>query len=157
MATIRLETHLDCPPDHAWTLVQTSGLLRHVTAPLMRFAPIEPPQWPEVWREGRYRVRMYAFGFIPVGSQDIAISVEHEHPDAPDGAYMLRDNGSGDLMQTWDHWIFIAPAEGGGARYVDQVTVKAGVLTPGAALFAWLFYAWRQRRWRGVVRRGLSF
>ena len=157
MPTIRLEIHLDCDPDHAWALVRSPGLLRHIAAPLVTFKPIDPPAFPERWEERRYTVAMRAFGVIPLGRQDVVIRFDEAHPDAPDGARTVRDAGSGDLMKTWDHWIFIAPHPEGGTRYIDQVSVEAGWLTPFAAVFARLFYVWRQHRWRGVVRRGLMF
>lgn len=157
MAIIHLKTRLAASPDHVWSLTQRSGLLRHVAGPIVRFRAIDPPDWPEQWAPGRYKAAMYVFGFIPVGSQEIVISHGEPHPRAPAGARTLRDKGSGDLMKTWDHWIFITELGPRDTLYEDRVEVSAGLLTPGAIVFAWLFYAWRQMRWRGVIRRNLVF
>ena len=153
MARIRLETRLSMSPDAARERVLTPALLRHVAAPLLVFKPLDPPAFPERWEAGDYRVAVRVFGFIPIGRQTVGIRFGQTREDAPEGAFVVRDEGSGDLMKTWDHWIFIAPHPDGGTRYIDDVTVKAGWMTPFAGVFARLFYAWRQHRWRGLDRR----
>ncbi len=37
--TVELTTWLDAPPEAVWDHAQTSALLRHVAAPLIRFVP----------------------------------------------------------------------------------------------------------------------
>ena len=65
---VTITTQLNCPPGRAWQEVQTSRLLRYVTAPLVAFKPVEPPSFPEVWREEKYLVGMRLFGLLPVGN-----------------------------------------------------------------------------------------
>jgi len=149
--TVRLETRLPCSPTEAWERVQRPALLEHVAAPWIRFRPVDPPRLPERWAPGTYRVAMQLLGVVPLGEQDIGVRFPESHPEAPPGARILRDAGSGRLGKTWDHWIFIAPHPEGGTLYVDRVEVGAGVLTPVVALFARGFYAWRQHRWRQLV------
>jgi hypothetical protein len=50
-------TILDCPPERAWQELQTSRLLIFITAPLVRFVPVDPPALPAIWAEERYLVR----------------------------------------------------------------------------------------------------
>lgn len=138
---VELTTKLSQPPDVVWHRLQTSALLDHIAAPLVRFRPLMG-KFPKRWVVGEHRASMLVFGIIPIGQQTIGI----EFPEGPD-AFVLRDNGHGQLIKTWDHWIFLEP-DGEGTRYTDRVDVNAGILTPFVALFAWIFYTHRQRRWR---------
>lgn len=146
---LRLATALPVPAECAWELVQTSALLEHVAAPVMRFVPVEPATLPAVWSDGTYRVRPLLFGLLPLGHQWIVIG----RPAVGAGFHRLRDNGRGSLARRWDHLITIEPAGADGCRYTDEVEVEAGVLTPFVWLFAQLFYRHRQRRWRALAAR----
>ncbi|MEQ8410331.1 MAG: hypothetical protein RIC51_04220 [Erythrobacter sp.] len=146
--TVELATHLDCTPDEAFAQVRRSALLDHVAAPLIRFAPRGRP-FPEIWKPGEYRAWMFLFGIIPLGWQAVVISL----PEPKGDVHFVRDNGYGPIIRQWDHWIAIGPDPGGtGTRYIDQVTVDAGALTPLIAAFARIFYAHRQRRWRALAK-----
>lgn len=144
-----MRVEIDCwlprTPEWVWKRVRRSSTLQFVTDPILRFEP-ERADFPEVWEEGEYPAKMRFLGLIPVGNQVIGI----EYPsDAP--PMTLRDNGRGTMAKTWDHWIFVSP-EDGGTRYTDRVDVSAGVLTPFVAMFARIFYAHRQRRWRQLAK-----
>lgn len=147
MARIRCDTVLRTPADRAWAAVLRTRLLDHVAWPLQRFERVDPPSWPSVWSDGRYKVRCRLFGLVPVGEQWINISTVEAGPDR----YVLRDDGRGDLAARWDHRITIRPLPGDRCRYTDEVEVEAGRLTPLVAAFAWMFYRHRQRRWRALV------
>jgi hypothetical protein len=56
----------------------------------------------------------------------------------------------------WDHWIEIAP-ESSGTRYLDRIHLDAGLLTPLIAAFAAIFYNYRQKRWRKLVRSNFAY
>ncbi len=145
-----LTTELDCPIGTVWEQVQRPALLEHIAWPLIRFTYREPKLPPPTWVEGRYRVGMWSLGFIPLGGQWVGI----EHPQGTaitDRRAVLRDNGSGTLIRKWDHWIFLEDIGGGRTRYTDRVDVGAGILTPFIWLFARVFYAHRQRKWRRLV------
>lgn len=151
-STVELTTHLDCTPDEAWERVQTSALLDHIAAPMIRFVPRDG-SFPQTWRPGEYRAWMFLFGFIPLGWQAIAISV----PEPSGTTRYVRDNGYSPLIKRWDHWIEIAPdGSGCGTRYTDRVEIEAGLLTPLIAAFARVFYAHRQRRWRALAANGFA-
>ncbi|KPP86975.1 hypothetical protein [Erythrobacter sp. HL-111] len=150
--TVELATHLDCSPEQAFAQVRRSALLEHIAAPLIRFKPLGRP-FPEFWHPGEYRARMFLFGVIPIGWQAVVISL----PEPSGKVLYVRDNGYGPLIRQWDHWIAIGPDPGGrGTRYIDQVTIDAGVLTPIVAGFARSFYTHRQRRWRALVESGFA-
>lgn len=57
----------------------------------------------------------------------------------------------GGPIRTWSHLIRITP-EGTGSRYLDEITIDAGALTPLVAAFAHAFYRYRQARWRRLAR-----
>lgn len=150
MKTITIATYLDVEPDVVCRHVMTPRLLNYVVAGLMRFRPVEPDSFPQTWSPGNYRVRMLAFHLLPVGWQTVAIELP-----GPGDDWFIRDKGRGSIARTWDHLIFIEP-DGAGTRYVDRVRIDAGVLTLPVVLYAKLFYRYRQRRWRKLVRLGFS-
>jgi len=146
---VELTTHLPCDPKQVIEQVKTSRLLRYVAAPLIVFKPISYSGFPTEWHEGTHWVKLFLWGIIPMGKQAIVIS--YPSPREAD-TFVLRDNGHSALIKTWDHLITVQPCEGG-TCYTDRVDVKAGVLTPFVWLFARIFYAHRQRRWRHLVAK----
>lgn len=146
MRTVELTIWLPADPGVVWQHVRMPQLLCHVASPLIRFEPRDAA-FPEEWQTAEYRAEMFLFGTLPIGWQAIGI----EYPKPLGDVRYIRDNGYGPLIKRWDHWIAIGP-ERGGTRYLDQVTIDAGVLTPIVATFARAFYAHRQRRWRELAR-----
>ncbi len=147
-----LTTELEMPAAKAADLVRRSRLLLHVAAPLLVFRPLDPPELPDRWAEGRYLVQTRLFGRLPLGRQWIVISIIEDGP----ARYRVRDAGSGSLASTWDHLITIEPIAAARCRYTDEVEVRAGLLTPFVWLFAQMFYRHRQRRWRGINETGIG-
>jgi hypothetical protein len=99
-------------------------------------------------------VFLWLFGILPMGRQWIRLELPPPDTEAPDHV-QVRDNGTGDLIQVWDHWITIRP-DGDGTLYEDRVIVQAGLLTPAVWLFALGFYAWRQWRWRRLAHSSFA-
>lgn len=126
-------------------------LLAHISAPLVRFTPLDPPRLPEVLQPATYRVGLSLFGWIPFGWQAIGIS----YPPMAQG-FMMRDDGHSPLVRQWSHVITILPAAQG-AIYRDRIDIRAGVLTPLVWLFALVFYRHRQRRWRALAAGGFRY
>ena len=147
---VELTTYLPAAPEEVWHHVQTSALLRHVAAPLIRFEPLDK-DFPEVWEPGEYRAKMFLFGIVPLGWQAVRISL----PEPSGAVRFARDDGYGPLIRRWDHWIAIGP-DGEGTRYLDEITIEAGPLTPVVARFAYMFYAHRQRRWRELASKNFA-
>lgn len=144
--TLKISTYLPADLKTVKSHVLTPAPLDFVVAGLMKFHPIEPKSFPPVWREGEFRVRMFAFHFLPIGEQTLGI----EFPQESD-RWALRDNGSGSVAKTWDHLIYLQP-EGDGTRYTDEVTIDAGFFTLPVFVYASLFYRYRQWRWRKFLQ-----
>ena len=122
----------------------------YITSPIIRFVPVEG-SFPARWEGRDYQAQIYAFGILPLGQQTIGI----EYPPAEGDCRMLRDNGRGQLIKRWDHWLLVEP-ENGGTHYTDRVDIEAGILTPFIALYARMFFAHRQRRWRKLIKNNFA-
>jgi hypothetical protein len=144
---------IPAPLDRVWAELGTSRLLEYVASPVQRFQPLSPNAFPSLWHEGKFTVRALILGFIPIGAHKINISF----PDAGIGAYHLRDNGTGDIAQRWDHLITVRQRDDGNTDYCDEVHIEAGLLTPFVWLYAWVFYSHRQRRWRQLARNNFNY
>ncbi|MGF1456028.1 MAG: hypothetical protein ACFB6R_11730 [Alphaproteobacteria bacterium] len=149
---VEIRCRLALPMERAWDLVRSPVTLTWISAPLLTFRPLEPPRFPERWSAGRHRVSMAFLGVLPLGRQWIDISFPEPGPDHTHGTRIVRDNGTGQLVKRWDHWIIMAPTDDGATDYRDRVAIEAGLLTPFIWLFAQGFYRWRQRRWRRIAQ-----
>jgi hypothetical protein len=147
-------SELDAPAERVWSEVRTTRLFAHVTAPLVAFAPVDPPRLPDAWTAGRFLVAMKLFGAVPLGTQWIVPELVE-----PDGGqrWTLVDHGVGGLAKRWEHRITVEALPDGRARYTDAVDVGAGVLTPFVWLFARLLFAHRQRRLRALAAGGFRY
>lgn len=152
MRTVLLETYLNAPADRVWEAVNTPRLLAYAAWPILRFAPVTPKSFPDRWADGAYVVRLWFLGILPIGKQVVDVS----RPVAEGPTRFIRDNGRSAIISRWDHLISITQ-DGAGTRYVDQIQIDAGFLTPFVAAFAQWFYAHRQRRWRKLVDAGFDF
>lgn len=146
MPVVEISTYLEASPDQVWDALQKPRLLFFVARPILRFTPVDPPDFPERWIAQDYTVRLWFLGVLPLGRQIIGLS----HPPAEGDVRFIRDNGRSAIIRRWDHLISIAP-ENGGTRYTDRVEIAAGLLTPFIVMFAHVFYRHRQRRWRHLV------
>ncbi len=147
MAEIELTTTLNAPLDTVWEALQHPATLVHVSQGFLSFTPVDPPELPERWAEGEYRVSLKAFGVLPIGSQVLGV----EFPEVEPPQRALRDNGRGGITKVWDHWIFIEPLGEDQTRYTDRIRVEAGLLTPILKPWVRAFYRHRQKRWRRLI------
>lgn len=147
---------LACAPQRCLEAVQTPRLLRYVAYPVLEFAPLTPPTWPERWQATQYLVSVRLLGLLPIGRQWVNISWRDRSDEFGHFHVELRDEGRGTLMSKWDHRITIE-AGAQGSRYTDRVDIQAGLLTPLVWLFAWCFFWHRQRRWQKLVAAGFDF
>ncbi|MEJ6395082.1 hypothetical protein V8J82_17605 [Gymnodinialimonas sp. 2305UL16-5] len=138
---------LDAAPERVFDAVTRPAVLTHIAAPLVRFAPVDPPHWPDRFATGPHLVSMRLFGHLPLGRQVIDVS----YPETPPDTYIVRDNGHSALIARWDHWITIQATGDGGAHYTDRVEIEAGWRTAPVAWFATAFYAHRQKRLRRLA------
>ncbi len=152
MQAFELEVFLPADTALVFDHIHRTRLWFFVSEGFMTFVPINPDKFPERWASGRYRVRKYLFGVLPIGWQDICIELLPNQGQT----HRLRDNGCGWLVPTWDHTIEVEPVEGG-TRYVDRVKLEAGILTPLVAAFARRFYKHRQQRWQKLVASNFNY
>ncbi|MBI1238865.1 MAG: hypothetical protein GC199_05930 [Alphaproteobacteria bacterium] len=152
MAQIKLQTGLACPPDLVWTHVQTPALVRYVCAPRLSFENRDAGDWPAIFMDGTYRVRLRAYGWLPLGDQTIEISRPIVERVRGFEFFMLRDNGRSRLFRRWDHRIIVETDGNGHTRYTDLIDLDAGWLTTPAALFVRSLFAHRQRRLRALAK-----
>jgi len=145
---VRVESVLPAPADAVWAAVQTGRLLEEVAAPLLRFRPSDGGALPERWPLGvPLSLRLYLLGVVPFGPHELVV----ERVD--DAARELQTRERSPLFRRWDHRITVEPVDARRARYVDEVEVDAGWLTPLAAALALVFFRHRHRRWQAVARR----
>ncbi len=146
----KISSKFNTSPDKVWELVKRSDTMIFIAKPIVSFQPVGK-QFPEIWEEGQYETSVKLFGFIPIGSQVIRISIDSENR-------RIRDDGFGKkgllgLMSKWDHYIFIDNDNKNPniTNYTDQIEVKAGLLTIFIWIFANIFYMWRQYRWKKLL------
>jgi hypothetical protein len=145
---LKLQTRLNARADDVIAHVKTSRLLAYVASPLVVFSPIQPAQLPDVWETGKYLVGMKLFGIIPMRKQWINISF----PNADETrVFQMLDDGEGDLVRRWRHLITIASAPDNCVEYTDEVDLNAGWLTLPVFAWAYIYYLYRQARWRRLV------
>jgi ligand-binding SRPBCC domain-containing protein len=144
-----LEVILDRPAEVVWDAVLRPATFQFVARPFVEFVPVEKSGFPDRWIAGDYRVRMDLFGLIPMGKQRIGISLDDSK--AGEGEYRLRDDGGSALISKWDHRITVRALDETRTCYRDEVEIRAGLLTPCVWLFARMFFAHRQRRWKTFV------
>jgi hypothetical protein len=68
-------------------------------------------------------------------------------------AMTLSSHEWGGVLRRWDHDIIVERLDDDRSRYTDRVLIDAGPFTMPVAVFAWLFYRYRQHRWRKLARR----
>jgi hypothetical protein len=149
---VRIETRLSAPAEKVWLQLKSPDVLRHVAAPMLRFRPVDPPDFPALWGEGDYLVSMWFLGVLPLGRQEIRT----RFLVAEGWPRLLQDDGRGLVVRRWDHRIEIEPDGDAATRYVDEVDIEAGLLTLPVWLFAHIFYRHRQRRWRALARQDFA-
>jgi hypothetical protein len=152
---VLLKLILDCDPDAAWRAIRSPAVFREVSSPLMEIESLSVLGFPTVWTPGAHPVEMKAAGVLPMGQQAIRLTFETaEHGTTR----IVHDSGGGlrgavSAITLWDHKMAIAPDPAGTGKtlYRDQLTVKAGVLTPFAWYSLWAFWQWRGRKLRQLA------
>lgn len=143
---VHVESVFDCSPELVWKEVQTSRLLSHVLKPLVRFAPWPGTEFPANWEAGgMVRGKMYAFGFIPLGTH----AVHFERIDATRRQIQTREYSA--LFQQFDHRISVEETADRQTRYSDTIEIYAGWTTIFAAFFTWCLFQYRRWRWKSVA------
>jgi hypothetical protein len=130
----------------AWDTVKRTDTLRYVTRGLLGLRP--DGEIPERFAEGEtYTMRLLFFGVVPAWRHEINIVRLDEQ------AHEIRTEERGGPVRSWRHRITVDGEGWGSTRYLDEIEIAAGVLTPFVWLYAHLFYRYRQMRWRRLARK----
>ncbi len=149
-----IETKFKCSYEAAVKYVNKSKTLDYIAFPLLVFTPIDAENYPKIWKNGNYEVKVKLFNSIPFGKQYIGIE---KLKDNDPNEFILRDNGTGDIIKQWDHWILISKTDDKQqVKYIDRIDIKAGILTPFIWIFANIFYRWRQLRWKRLIKKSFK-
>lgn len=147
---IKAVSIFDCKPDRLFIELKKSKSLVYVAKPMLVFAHYNKNEFPKIWVEEKYPVSLHMFGFIPLGKHWVDITIDEK-------LKQLKDDGRGKLVRQWNHNIYANEADNGKTLYVDIVNIKANVLTPFVALFAYKFYRHRQRRWEKIISQNFQY
>jgi hypothetical protein len=149
-ATVQLATRLSLSADSAWERLKRKNTFLYVTRGMVGYSGAE--SWPdELFRVGAtipMRVRLFHLGLatpheVQVVRVDEAVrEIETE-----------ERNGS---VRSWRHRMRVEPVSDSHCRYVDRIEIDAGLLTPLVWAFAFLFYKYRQARWRRLPFSGTA-
>ena len=143
---VRVSTRLSVPADVAWDRVKRTDTLRYVTRGLLGLRP--DGEIPERLAEGEtYTMRLLFFGVVPAWRHEIHIVRLDEE------THEIRTEERGGPVRSWRHRIAVDGEGWGSTRYLDEIEIAAGVLTPLVWFYAHLFYRYRQMRWRRLARR----
>lgn len=149
----KIQSTFDCSLQTFSRNAVKSVVHSYICKPLFKFIPHKGVTLPKIFTKGEYAVKMYLFGFIPMGNHYI----KPEEIIVTDEEFKVRDNGRGSIAKTWDHWFYASKVEGENKIiYADEVTIKAGLFTPIVYAIAVVFYSWRQRRWKKLIKSGFK-
>ncbi|MFP4163429.1 MAG: hypothetical protein ACLFQB_05890 [Chitinispirillaceae bacterium] len=138
---------LNSDADTMWNELQNITSLKRITFPVLIFKTSDHSPLPEKWHSDRtYRFRLFLLGIIPLGHHTINFEVLDPRKK------MIISNEHGLLTRKWKHLILLQSIGKGKIRYTDEVEIKAGILTFPVWFFAQLFYRYRQRRWKKVLK-----
>jgi uncharacterized protein YndB with AHSA1/START domain len=143
--TIERSVELAAPASRVWAATRTPEAFRYVTRGLLRITGLP--------RTGRFASGTRVEGWLLLGGV-LPLHRHHLEVVRVDHAAMtLSSHEWGGVLRRWDHDIIVERLDDDRSRYTDRVLIDAGPFTMPVAVFAWLFYRYRQRRWRQLVRR----
>jgi hypothetical protein len=143
--TIERSVELDAPASSVWAAARRPATFRFVTRGVLRITGLP--------RAGTINQGMRIEGWLLVGG---LLPVHRHHLEivrVDEAAMTLSSEERGGVLRRWDHDIIVERLDDDHARYTDRVLIDAGPFTLPVVGFAWLFYRYRQRRWRELVCR----
>ncbi len=144
IATIKTTFH--CSADIAWDLLKKRDTFLYITRGFLGFSGAE--KWPKgFYTDLVIRTRLIFFHILPTWKHVLRII----RIDAP--KYELFSNESGGPVKKWNHLIRIEPDTENRCRYLDQIEINAGILTPFVWGYAHIFYRYRQYRWKRLINQ----
>lgn len=145
MRTVTISTRLDAPVEVVWPAVKTPHAFVHVAKAMLRYPAAERVDRP--WQVGDELVGWtLLFGLVPFSIHHLAVVA------IDDDQRVLISDEHGGLVRIWRHTLALTEIDDTSCRYEDRIDIGAGILTPVVALYARVFYRYRQRRWRALAR-----
>jgi len=144
---ISVTTNLSCTRSDAWDALHNPDVFQAVSAPFLSFEAKEPSTFPLRFEsKKRYVVQARAFGFIPMGTQEIN-PVDSTSGDCT----TFTDNGRGlsgplKAVTTFRHQMTLQPSGTGPTKLTDVLEFRAGLLTPALWIGFRLFWWWRHKK-----------
>jgi len=143
---VRVTTRLPIRAEVAWDTVKRTDTLRYVTRGLLGFR-VEGGAPERLAEDETYRLRLLFFGVVPAWRHEIHVVRLDER------AREIRTEERGGPVRDWRHRITVDEEGWGSTRYMDELDISAGAVTPLVWLYAQFFYRYRQMRWRRLARR----
>ncbi len=141
---VKVTRILPASADQVWAKVKRSDTLVFICHGLLAFDGSD--NFPETWFQGHTeQVRLRFFGLIPAWQHHL-----HFKRLDDDEMKLVTEEGGG-LVPTWNHTIAVEALDADRCRYTDEIDIRAGLLTPIVALYAHLFYRYRQWRWKRLL------
>ena len=147
---VRITSIFNCDCEKLFNEIKKTRSLFYIAKPLIKFVHRPYSPLPERWEEGKYHFKMYLLGCIPLGTQWIVMSIDESN-------MCLIDNGYSRLIKNWDHKFFVEKIGNKKTLYVDEINIRAGILTPFIVLFGNRFFRIRQRNWKKLINNGLNY
>ncbi len=133
-----------------WEKLQSLSSLQYVAAPFASFEPADGRN-DLLWSCGEtFRFRLRLFGLLPFGIHTIRIVTFDRE------TLTIYSNESNPHVPVWNHRISLKPIDKNHTQYMDEVEIDAGWKTVFVCLWARLFYAHRQRKWKKLLKYGIS-
>jgi hypothetical protein len=153
--TVMLKERLDVRPEAAWRALRSPTVMREVAGPWLGYASLEDGGFPSIWEDGVHPVQLLAAGALPVGVQELGISLDTERHR---GVRIVRDSGAGlagvpSVFRSWYHRMAVSPHpdDPSATLYRDRLEYDAGSAT--AAIWPGLWTLWQ---WRGLRLKQLA-
>ncbi len=145
----RISSTLNTPVEDAWSAIKQSKTLIFVTKGFLGFKEFK--HFPEEWVEGNTEhTKLMFFGVIPGWQHRLHFSrISNKHRE-------LLTNEGGGLIPHWQHRMKVTPISATHCIYLDEIDVKAGAFTLPVWLYANIFYRYRQRRWKKLIKNEYS-
>ncbi len=132
--------------DTVFEKLQEIQTLQYIAYPYAVFEPVSVGRGLK-WHSGEvFEFKFRLFGFIPFGIHRINIVAF----DINEGIYTEEGNKH---VPVWNHRIILEDSDDGSVRYTDEVEIGAGWKTPFVWLWASMFYAHRQKKWKKLLKK----
>jgi hypothetical protein len=145
--TIERSVELEAAAEQVWAAARTPAAFRYVTRGVLSITGLPTSR---LEQGARIEGWLLLAGVVPVHRHHLEIV------RVDPAAMTLSSAEWGGLLRRWDHDIIVEPLSDGRCRYTDRVVIDAGPFTLPVVLFAWLFYRYRQARWRRLARTAPS-